>query len=187
MHLLTLGRLAILLAPALVLALPTPKDAKFFNPSDDPFVTDLGKKTGRIGIDIVDPSALRVDPVRVFENIARSPSETAWLTKRRDAAPLEEREKEESAAAGTAMDEGKEDIRASRRAHVQVDPVEVDVPVVRPSPMVMPAHARQPQDTGPTGDMPKFRPVYDVGEWCYLAGLSLSQTFGIVRGWRGGA
>jgi len=165
MQLLTLGRLAILLAPALVLALPTPKDAKFFNPSDDPLVTDLGKKTGKIGIDIVDPSALRVDPVRVFENIARSPSETAWLTKRRDAAPLEEREKEESAAAGTAMDEGKEDARASRRAHVQVDPVEVDVPVVRPSPMVMPAHARQPQDTGPTGDMPKFRPVYDVGEW----------------------
>ncbi|KAK2027568.1 hypothetical protein LX32DRAFT_653840 [Colletotrichum zoysiae] len=155
MHLSTLGRLA-LLAPALALALalPAPKDAKFFDPAEDPNVTDLGKKTGRIGIDIVDPSLLRVDPVRVFDDISRSLDKASSLTKRRDAAPLMgEREGDGS--------------RAVRRAKVQVDPVDVDVHVVPPSPMIVPVQARgQPQNTGPTGgDMPRFRSAYDTGEW----------------------
>ncbi|KAK1979069.1 hypothetical protein LZ30DRAFT_727279 [Colletotrichum cereale] len=142
MHPSTLGRLALLLAPALALALPLPvaKDIKFFQPSDDPSVTDLGKYTGRIGIDIVDPSPLRVDPVRALGK--RSP------------------------AAAAVTDGWKEDDRAVRRAHVRVDPVEVDVHVVRPSPMLMPSDdAPQPEEAGPTGDMPRFKPEYDVDEW----------------------
>ncbi|KAK2058435.1 hypothetical protein LY76DRAFT_635918 [Colletotrichum caudatum] len=152
MRLSTLGRLA-LLAPALALALPAPKDAKFFDPAEDPNVTDLGKKTGRIGIDIVDPSLLRVDPVRVFDDVARSFDGTSSLTKRRDAAPLMEERKEDGG-------------RAVRRAKVQVDPVDADVHVVPPSPMIIPVQAReQPQNAGPTGDMPRFRSAYDTGEW----------------------
>ncbi|KAK1950806.1 hypothetical protein LY78DRAFT_594788 [Colletotrichum sublineola] len=147
MHLSTPGRLALLLAPVLALALPTPKDAKFFNPSDDPYVTDLGQKTGRIGIDIVDPSHLRVDPVRVLDHIARSSSKMSSLTKRRNVAL------------------GKEDGADVRRAQVQVDPVEANVHVFRPSPMVVPAHEGQQQETGSTGDMPQFRPEYDAGDW----------------------
>ncbi|KAK2013448.1 hypothetical protein LZ32DRAFT_617573 [Colletotrichum eremochloae] len=167
MHLSTPGRLALLLAPVLALALPTPKDAKFFNPSDDPYVTDLGQKTGRIGIDIVDPSHLRVDPVRVLDHIARSSSKMSSLTKRRNVALVGERKKGESAAAaeGAVTGEGKEDGADVRRAQVQVDPVEANVHVFRPSPMVVPAHEGQQQETGSTGDMPQFRPEYDAGDW----------------------
>ncbi|KAK2001696.1 hypothetical protein LX36DRAFT_708395 [Colletotrichum falcatum] len=166
MHLSMLGRLALLLASALVLALPAPKDAKFFDPLDDPNVTDLGKHTGKIGIDIVDPSPLRVDPVRVFDNIARSlGTKTSSLAKRGgdgggggDAAVLEKREEREGK-------EGEEGGAVVGSARVRVDPVEVAAPAARPSPIPVMARAGRPQDTGPSGEMPKFRSSYDTGEW----------------------
>ncbi|KZL84743.1 hypothetical protein CI238_10525 [Colletotrichum incanum] len=163
MHLSAPTLLAFFLTIAL--ALPTAKDAKFFTPSaSDPSVQDLGQKTGKIGIDIVDPNALRVDPVRVLDKIAQSSSHVPSLTKRRNVL-LEE-----------------EDGKITKRSHIQVDPVEVDVHVVRPSPHVVPANSPQlqaevDQKPGETGRkeeepeapnakyIPKFRLKYDTGEW----------------------
>ncbi|GJC81627.1 hypothetical protein ColLi_04465 [Colletotrichum liriopes] len=155
MHLSASTLLASFLTVAL--ALPTAKDAKFFAPS----VQDLG---GKIGIDSVDPSALRVDPVRVLDKIAHSSSHIPSLTKRRDVL-LEE-----------------EDGKITKRSHIQVDPVEADVHVVRPSPHVVPANSPQlqaevnqePEETGRKEEkpavpnakyIPKFRVGYDTKEW----------------------
>ncbi|KAK1622394.1 hypothetical protein BDP81DRAFT_400357 [Colletotrichum phormii] len=104
------------------LALPTAKDNKVFAPTPDlpPVpVQDLGIHTGKIGVDNVDLSALRVDPVRVINRIqSSSHSTSSLLTKRRDVLLEEE--------------DGRITIAKNKRSHIQVDPVEVNVHIMRP-------------------------------------------------------
>ncbi|GKT49713.1 uncharacterized protein ColSpa_09894 [Colletotrichum spaethianum] len=118
MHLSALSLLVLFLTPGL--ALPTAKDVKSFTSASDPSVQDVGRQRGRIGIDSVDPSALRVDPVRVLEKIAQSSSHIPSLTKR----------------SGVLLEE--EDGRVARRTQTQVEPADEDTHVLRPSPQVMP-------------------------------------------------
>ncbi|KAK1470872.1 hypothetical protein CCUS01_00990 [Colletotrichum cuscutae] len=107
-------------------ALPTAKDNKVFAPTpDSPSPHDLGIHTGKIGVDNVDLSALRVDPVRVISRIKSSSQFTSsLLTKRRDVL-LEEHD-------------GRINIAKEKRSHIQVDPVEVNVHIMRPSVHTMP-------------------------------------------------
>ncbi|KAK1487107.1 hypothetical protein CTAM01_11878 [Colletotrichum tamarilloi] len=127
MHLTT--SLLTLLLPT-TLALPTAKDNKVFAPTpDSPPPQDLGIHTGKIGVDNVDLSALRVDPVRVISRIKSSSQFTSsLLTKRRDVL-LEEHD-------------GRINIARERRSHIQVDPVEVNVHIMRPSVHTMPVSGK---------------------------------------------
>ncbi|KAK1658241.1 hypothetical protein BDP55DRAFT_734235 [Colletotrichum godetiae] len=125
MHL-TTSVFALLLLQTTV-ALPTAKDNKVFAPTPDlpPVpVQDLGIHTGKIGVDNVDLSALRVDPVRVINRIQSSSHYTSsLLTKRRDVL-LEE----EDGRITIAKNRRSKD----KRSHIQVDPVEVNVHIMRP-------------------------------------------------------
>ncbi|OHE94963.1 hypothetical protein CORC01_09757 [Colletotrichum orchidophilum] len=109
------------------LALPTAKVNKVFAPTPhETPVQDLGEDTGRIGVDNVDLSNLRVDPVRVIDKISSSPRMMpSPLTKRREVLREEE--------------DGRINIAKEKRSHIQVDPVEVDVHIMRPSIHTMPS------------------------------------------------
>ncbi|KAK1721440.1 hypothetical protein CaCOL14_011950 [Colletotrichum acutatum] len=166
---LTTSLLALLLPTTL--ALPTAKDNKVFAPTpDSPPPHDLGLHTGKIGVDNVDLSALRVDPVRVISRIQSSSHFTSsLLTKRRDVL-LEEQD-------------GRINIAKQKRSHIQVDPVEVNVHIMRPSVHTVPAGGKSAKveevqrETGKEGDegakdvepkpkyIPKFMLDYSTGGW----------------------
>ncbi|WQF80983.1 hypothetical protein CDEST_05997 [Colletotrichum destructivum] len=120
MHFTTPSLLALLLSTGS--SLPTPKDAKFFTPDAlDPSVTDLSQHTGRIGVDRVDLNSLRVDPVSVLSQVAESSTQTAPSLTRR----------------GDVLLEPEDGRIGGSHSPIQVDRVEANVDVHRPSPHVV--------------------------------------------------
>lgn len=131
MHFTTPSLLALLLSTGS--SLPTPKDAKIFTPNAlDPSVTDLGQHTGRIGVDRVDLNSLRVDPVRVLGRVAESSTQTAPSLTRR----------------GDVLLEPEDGRIGGSHSPIQVDRVEADVDVHRPSPHVVASGLRGQSEPG---------------------------------------
>ncbi|TQN64153.1 hypothetical protein CSHISOI_10675 [Colletotrichum shisoi] len=121
MHFTTPSLLALLLSTGS--SLPTPKDAKFFTPdASDPSVTDLGQHTGRIG----------VDPVRVLTRVAETSAQTAPSLTRR----------------GDVLLEPEDGRIGGGHSPIQVDRVEADVDIHRPSPHVVASGLRGHSEPG---------------------------------------
>ncbi|WYZ43329.1 hypothetical protein EsH8_VI_001028 [Colletotrichum jinshuiense] len=128
-----------------IVAAPIAKDIKALSPGNDLSTHGIGDSAGVIGVDKVDLSKLRVDPVS--------------LSEKRDI-DLEE---------------------VDKRSHIRVDPVDIDVQVIRPSPHAKPSKSelnsgedssapREQENENAKSKpkpkyVPKFRLDYDAGSW----------------------